>query len=96
MSRRISKKKAQAKIAQLEIKKRNGLMRCIAAIVCMVVLIAVKLSFTYAGAEWANSMVANGALFILALVAAGFAGIGSRDWTRARKEIEGLQQQMRG
>ena len=94
---RSAKKQAriEQQIAELDLARHNGLMRCIASIVCFTVLIIVKLSLTTAGVEWANTVWANGALFVLALVAAGFAGIGSRDWRRAKTEMEGLEQKRR-
>lgn len=94
---RASKKRAklQQQAADLELAKRNGMMRCIVAIICFTVLIIVKLSLTYSGVEWANSVQANGAIFILALVAAGFAGIGSRDWKRAKDQLAAVQQKLR-
>lgn len=92
----ISKKqrRLENEIAQLKIKKRNGLMRAAAAFVAMVVIIALKTSFTTAGYEWANTQIANMGIFILALVAAGVVGIGTRDWNRAKKAIEAREQQM--
>lgn len=88
------KARLQQREGELELAKRNGMMRCIAAIICFTVLIIVKLSLVYSGVEWANSMAANAAIFILALVAAGFAGIGTRDWRRAKDELEGIRQKL--
>ena len=94
MSRGSNKKKQlQNQIAQLEIKKRNGLMRAIAAFVGLAVIIFVKISLVNAGIEWANSNAANIVIFVLALVAAGIAGFGSRDWSRSRQKIQQLQAQ---
>lgn len=89
MSRKGSKRNTQQRIAELEHKKRSGLIRCVASIVLFAIIIALKLSLQPVFV-WLNSTAANAAIFILALVAAGFAGIGSRDWTRARRELESL------
>ena len=94
MAKGPSKKqnKAQLKIAQLEIKKRNGLLVCVAAFVGVAVVIALKLFFQYQmGLEWANSQFASLGLFIIAVVGAGFAGWGTRSWRKARDEIRMLQ-----
>lgn len=89
------KKRLENEIAQLEIKKRNGLMRGIAAFVGMFVLIALKTGFTVTGYEWANTQFANMGIFILALVAAGIAGLGMRDWQRSKQAIQAKEQQLR-
>lgn len=90
MSSKKSKANRAQRIQELEVKKRTGLIQVVAAIVIMVVLIIIKTTFTTAGAEWANSQVANMAIFLCAIVAAGFAGYGSRRWSRARKELDAL------
>lgn len=84
--------KAQAKIMQLEIKKRNGLLVAVTAFVCMIVIIALKLFFQYQmNAEWADTAFASMGLFITAIVAAGVAGWGTRSWRKARDEIRLIQ-----
>lgn len=87
-------RRIQNEIAGLEIKKRNGMVQAILAFVALAVLISIKLNLVAQGFEWANSIVANGAIFILALVAAGVAGIGTRNWQRARRAIESLKNQL--
>ena len=67
----------------------------IAAVVIMVVLIFIKTTATIQGAAWANTQMANMAIFVAAIVAAGFAGYGSRRWNRARKEIISLTSKRR-
>lgn len=96
MGRASTKKtKIQAQIGELELKKRNGMMRCVVAIVCFVVLIVLKLALQANGVEFVATVQANGVFFVMALVAAGFAGIGSRDWARARREQNALIQRLR-
>lgn len=90
MSSKKGKERRAQRVQELEAKKRAGLIQVIAAIVIMVVLIIIKTTFSTAGAEWANSQIANMAIFVCALVAAGFAGYGSRQWNRARKELDAL------
>lgn len=87
-------RRIQNEIAGLEIKKRNGMVQAILAFVALAVLISIKVNLVAQGFEWANSIIANGAIFILALVAAGFAGIGTRNWQRARRAIESLRNQL--
>ena len=87
MSSKKNKARREERIQELEVKKRSGLLQVVAAIVIMVVLIIVKTTFSTMGAEWAN---ANMVIFICAIVAAGFAGAGSRRWSRARKELDAL------
>ncbi|WP_251213028.1 hypothetical protein [Adlercreutzia murintestinalis] len=95
MGRTSTKKaKLQQQIDELELKKRNGMMRCIVAIVCFIVLIVLKLTLQGSGVEFVNTVQANGVFFVIALVAAGFAGIGSRDWARARREQAALLQKL--
>lgn len=96
MSRGAKKQKQiQAEIAELELKKRNGLMRCIAAIVIFIVLIIVKVTLVNQNVEWASSDFANIAIFVLALVFAGICGMGSRAWVNAKRQIEALQERLR-
>lgn len=95
MAKGPSKKQnmAKAKILELEIKKRNGLLITIAAFVGMAAIIALKLYFQYqVGAEWASSTFASMGLFILALAAAGIAGWGTRNWRKAKDQIKLIQQ----
>lgn len=90
MSKKMSKARREQRIQELEVKRRSGLIQVIAAIVIMVVLIIIKTTFTISGAEWANTEFANMAIFVCAIIAAGFAGYGSRRWNRARKELVSL------
>ena len=92
-----SKKRAklQQQIEELEIKKRNGLMRAIAAFVGLFVLIAIKTYFVSAGFEWANSTFANMGIFMLAIVAAGVAGMGTRAWKRSKDKITDLRSRVK-
>ncbi len=87
------KNKALVKIAQLEAKKRKGILAAIGAFVGLALLIALKLFFQYQMAfEWAASGIASIALFILAIAAAGIAGWGTRMWRKARDEIRLIEQ----
>lgn len=91
MSKKKGKNRAQ-RISALEVKQRSGFIQMMGAIGACVVIIVAKLNLTAIGAEWANSMVVNAVIFISALVLAGVAGYGSRNWYRARKELRALQQ----
>lgn len=94
MASNKKKQRLENEIAQLEIKKRNGLMRGMAAFVGMIVIIVLKTGFTMAGYEWANTELVNMGMFVLSLVAAGVAGIGMRDWQRARVAIRAREDQL--
>ena len=95
MGRGNNKKKAvMNQIAQLEDKKRNGMLRAVIAFAGLAFLIWIKLTLQGQGVEWANSTFANLALFILAIVAAGVAGMGTRAWQKARTEIAQLQKKL--
>ena len=90
----MSKKKgksAQQQIAELQLKRRSGLIKVIAAVAGLTVLIIVKQNLTAAGVAWASGEVGSYAIF----AAAGFAGYGSRDWYQAGQKIEQLQSGMR-
>lgn len=90
----MSKKKgknAEQQIAQLRVKRRAGLIKVLASIAGLTVLIMVKQTLVANGVAWASSEVANIGIFIAAVVAAGFAGYGSRDWRRAGQRIDQLQ-----
>ena len=95
MAKRMSQKAIRNRIAELKIIKRSGMMRAVAAFVGMAALIAVFLTFRYQGAEWADSVFGSMVLFVLALVAAGIAGIGTRTWKRAKDEMEDLQRKLK-
>ena len=91
----MSQKEIRNRIAELRIIKRSGIMRAVAAFIGMAVIIAVYLTFQYQGAEWANSTVGSMILFVLAILAAGVAGLGTRRWKLARNEMEELQKKLK-
>ena len=95
MAKRMSQKDIRNRISELKIIKRSGLMRAVAAIVGMAVIIAVYLTFQAQGAEWANSTFGSMGLFILAIVAAGIAGLGTRRWKLAKNEMDELQKKLK-
>lgn len=90
MAKGKSKKQAQ-RIAELQVRKRTGLVRTIFAIVLFAALIVVKTTLVSMGVEWANSTPVNGGFFALALVFAGIAGWGSRTWAIANRQLKDLQ-----
>lgn len=92
MSRGGNKRKnAQARIATLQAKKRYGLLVAAAAFIGLAACISIKIMLQSYGFEWANSTFANMGIFILAIVAAGVAGWGTRSWTKARNEIRVIE-----
>ncbi len=95
MARTSKKKKViQEQIYELERKKRNGMLRAVIAFAALAFCIWIKLMLEGQGVEWASSMVANLALFVLALVAAGVAGLGTRAWQQARTQIARLEKML--
>ena len=95
MAKRMSQREIRNRIAELKIIQRSGMMRAVAAFVGMAAIIAIYLAFQFQGAEWANSMFGSMALFILAIIAAGIAGLGTRRWKLARKEMEELKKRLK-
>ena len=96
MAQVSNKKRRQLEqIEQLELKKRSGLVRVLAAIVAFVVVTAVKESCVAAGIALASDMFVNIAFYLLALVLAGVAGFGSRDYMRASNAIRDIQAKMK-
>lgn len=96
MGRGVQKKKRIAhEIEALKIKRRNGMMRLIAAIVAFVVVTAVKEALVYQGFQLASDIIVNGLFFMFVVVMAGVAGWGSRDYMRANNEIRALEQKRR-
>ena len=57
MSSRKSKGRREQRLQELEVKKRNGFIQVIAAVVIMVVLILIKTTATIQGAAWANTQI---------------------------------------
>ncbi len=96
MGRKNTKqKKLEQEIARLESQKKVGLLRAVAAFLGLFILIGLKTILQGQGYEWANSLIVNMALFVLALVAAGVAGLGTRKWNLARKQIERLEKMLK-
>lgn len=95
MARNSKKKKViQEQIYQLERQKRNGMLRAVVAFAALAFCIWIKLTLQGQGVEWANSTFANLVLFVLALVAAGVAGMGTRAWQKARAQIARLEKKL--
>ena len=95
MAKRMSQKEIRNRIAELKIIKRSGLLRAVAAFIGMAAIIAVYLTFQIQGAEWANSAFGSMAIFILAVVAAAIAGMGTRRWKLAKNEMDALQKKLK-
>lgn len=95
MAKRMSQKDIKRQINELNIVKRSAMMRAVAAIVGMAALIAVFLTLQAQGFEFANSQFGNLFLFILAVVASGIAGMGTRKWKRAKDKITYLEKNLK-
>lgn len=85
------KQRMMANLEEMELKKRSGLIRVVAAVVIFVVVTAIKEAGVQAGVELASDMFVNAAFYIMALVLAGVAGYGARDYVRANNEIRAIQ-----
>lgn len=88
-------RRIEQQIDELEIKKRSGLVRMVFAIVFFAALIVVKTGLASAGVAWANDSFVNAGFFILAVVFAAVAGLGSRAWSVSNRKIKDLRAQMR-
>lgn len=91
--RNKGRKGVETKIAELEIKKRNGLLRAIAAIAGFVLIAALYTKGIQISSALEGNMVIRGMIYITAMVLAGVCGYGARAWYRADKEITALRQQ---
>lgn len=84
-------KGAEAKIAELEIRKRNGLLRAIAAVAGFIVIAALYTAGIQQSEALEGSMVIRAIIYISAMVFAGVCGYGARAWYRADQEIKEIQ-----
>ena len=85
-------KSAQTKIVELEIRKRNGLLRAIASIVGFILIAALYTMGMYSWEAIEGSMIIRGAIYMAAMVLACTCGYGARAWYRADKEIKAIEQ----
>ncbi|NGM16429.1 hypothetical protein GMI70_00115 [Eggerthellaceae bacterium zg-893] len=88
------KKRLLEQKAELKSKRRSGLIRVIAPIAGFVVAAAIKTAGEASGATWATSSFVNAAFFVGAIVLAGVAGYGSRDYRRATLEIREIEDKL--
>lgn len=92
MSKGVKKKQRMAaELEELSLKKRSGLIRVIIAVAVFVVVTAVKETAVAQGVELASDMFVNAAFYIMALVLAGVAGYGARDYVRANNQMRAIQ-----
>lgn len=95
MGKRMSQKDIQNRIFELKIARRGGMISAVAAFVGMAALIAFFLGLQMRGNEFANSQLGSMFIFIIAIVAAGVAGMGTRKWKRAKDEISQLEKKLK-
>ena len=88
------KQRLLEEIAELEVKKRNGLMRLVGAIIVFVVITAVKETLVAQGVAIASDMMVNALFYITALVLAGVAGFGSRDYVLATGQLSAAREKL--
>lgn len=92
MSKGVKKKqRMEAELEELSLKKRSGLIRVIIAVAVFVVVTAVKEAAVAQGVALASDMFVNAAFYIMALVLAGVAGYGARDYVRANNQMRDIQ-----
>lgn len=92
MSKGVKKKqRMEAELEELSLKKRSGLIRVIIAVAVFVVVTAVKEAAVAQGVELASDMFVNAAFYIMALVLAGVAGYGARDYVRANNQMRDIK-----
>lgn len=84
------KQRLRKELEEAQLRKRSGLIRLILAIVIFIVVTAIKQAAVVAGVAIASHMVTNAAFYIMALVLAGVAGYGARDYVRANNDIRAL------
>ncbi len=87
-----AQKGVDTQIAELEIKKRNGLLRAIASIAGFILIAALYTAGIGASAELEGSLIVRALIYISALVLAGTCGYGTRAWYRADNEIKAIRQ----
>lgn len=87
-----SQKGIETQIAELEIRKRNGLLRGIASIAAFIVVAALYTAGIETSSALEGSLPIRAVIYITALVLAGTCGYGARAWYRADNEIKALRQ----
>lgn len=95
MSKRMSQKEIKRRIDALKVKQRNGLMWAIIAFLAMVALIATYVNLQSQGVYWTTTSFGSLVPYIAAVIAAGFAGVGTRKWKKARDEIKKLEKKLK-
>lgn len=81
----------ELQIAELEIKRRNGLLRGIGSIFAFVLVAAAYTWMAYNYPDLEGNMVIRAMIYITAMVLAGTSGYGFRAWYRRDKEIKELE-----
>ena len=94
MGRYNKKQRLEAELVEQEAKRRGGLIKLIVSIGGFVVLLIVRQYFASAGAEWVSNPIVSFSFFVLAVVAAAVAGLGGRDFARARARINQIYRQL--
>lgn len=91
--RNKGRKGIENKIAELEIRKRNGLLRAVASVAGFILIAVLYTKGIQMSSALEGSMVVRGMIYITAMVLAGVCGYGARAWYRADNEIKALRQQ---
>ena len=92
MGRYNKKKRMESELAEQEAKRRSGLIRLIGSIAAFIIV--ARQFFAMEGAEWIESPFVSFGIFAFAVVMAGVAGYGARDYVRARDRINAIYRRL--
>lgn len=92
MGRGSSKRKRiEADVERAQARGRRGLIRAVAAVVAFALIALARQVLLFQGEPAASTPVASVMVFATAIVLAGVAGYGARDFVRARDEVRRLR-----
>ncbi len=84
-------RRREAEAGRARAKARSGMARLVAAVAGFAAIALVRQALLFQGVEAASSPVASIMVFATALVLAGVAGYGARDYARARQTLRDLR-----
>ena len=86
-----SQKAIEQQIAELELKKRNGIIKIVGAIAAFILIAVVHTWIIMSSNAEADNVFIRGLVYVSAMVCAGFAGYGTRDVYRASNAIRDIR-----
>ena len=81
------KQRRNEEIERLQLQKREGVIKIVIAVVLFVIVATVRQSLLMSQVEWVTSTFVSMGIFIFAMGMALLAGIGGRDYSRARMKL---------